>query len=167
MVCFVQDDHTCLSWVFFMKEKSKIGQLFKNFHIMVQTQFNAKTQILHTDNVKDYFKSILRAYLVQEGIVHQSSCPDIPQQNGIAKRKNKHLLDITQALMIFSRVPQIFLGDAVLIATYLINRMPSRVLTFQTPCQVFLKAYHTNCLISSIPLKVFGCTSFVHIPYQN
>ena len=75
---------------------------------MVQTQFNAKIQILHTNNAKDYFNSILRAYLIQEDTIHQSSCPNTPQQNGIAERKNRHLLDVTRALMISSHVPKIF-----------------------------------------------------------
>lgn len=65
-----------------------------------------------------------------------------------------------------SHVPKIFWGDAILTTTYLVNRMPFRVLQFQTPCQVFQNSYPSSCLISSIPLKIFGCSSFVHIPQQ-
>lgn len=43
---------------------------------MVQTQFHTQIQILHKDNAKDYFNSILGEYLTKEGIVHKSSCPN-------------------------------------------------------------------------------------------
>ncbi|RVW97655.1 Retrovirus-related Pol polyprotein from transposon TNT 1-94 [Vitis vinifera] len=65
--------------------------------------------------------------------------------------------------MIASNVPKQLWGEAVLTATYLINRMPSRILQFKTPCQILLAAYPSARIISSIPIKVFGCTTFVHI----
>ncbi|RVW54511.1 Retrovirus-related Pol polyprotein from transposon TNT 1-94 [Vitis vinifera] len=50
---------------------------------------------------------------------------------------------------------------------YLINRMPSRVLKFQTPCQTLLKSFPTTRLISTVPPKIFGCSVFVHINQQH
>ncbi|RVW44659.1 Retrovirus-related Pol polyprotein from transposon RE1 [Vitis vinifera] len=59
-------------------------------------------------------------------------------------------------------------SQTILTATYLINRMPSRVLTFQSPRQLFLKQFpHTRVASSDLPLKVFGCTAFVHVYPQN
>nr|CAN61071.1 hypothetical protein VITISV_006592 [Vitis vinifera] len=92
------------------------------------------------------------AKIVPFGVVGED---DIGQQNGIAERKNRHLLEVARALMLFSHVPKNFWGEVVLIATYLINRMPSRVLNFQTLCKVFLKSYLRTQLISSIPPKAF------------
>ncbi|KAL6316992.1 hypothetical protein AAG906_026686 [Vitis piasezkii] len=83
-------------------------------------------------------------FLAQEGIVHLSSCVDTPQQNGIAERKNRHLLEVARSLM-----------------------MPSRVLKFQTPCQTLLKSFPTTRLISTVPPKIFGCSVFVHINQQH
>ncbi|RVW55235.1 Retrovirus-related Pol polyprotein from transposon TNT 1-94 [Vitis vinifera] len=65
-------------------------------------------------------------FLAQEGIVHLSSCVDTPQQNGIAERKNRHLLEVARSLMFSMNVPKLFWGQAVLTTAYLINRMPSR-----------------------------------------
>ncbi|RVW12206.1 Retrovirus-related Pol polyprotein from transposon TNT 1-94 [Vitis vinifera] len=93
---------------------------------MIQTQFQSKIQILKSDNARDYFNSILGEFLAQEGIVHLSSCVDTPQQNGIAERKNRHLLEVAISLMFSMNVPKLFWGQAVLTAAYLINRMPSR-----------------------------------------
>ncbi|RVW25708.1 Retrovirus-related Pol polyprotein from transposon TNT 1-94 [Vitis vinifera] len=135
---------------------------------MVQNQFNSKIQVLKSDNAKEYFTSSLSTYLQNHGIIHISSCVDTPQQNGVAERKNRHLLEVARCLMFSSNVPNYFWGEVILIATYLINRMPSRVLTFQSPRQLFLKQFpHTRATSSDLPLKVFGCTAFVHVYPQN
>ena len=49
-VSFV-DDHTRVTWIFLMKEKSELA-----FHSMIQTQFMAKIQVLKTDNAREYFQ---------------------------------------------------------------------------------------------------------------
>ncbi|RVW62261.1 Retrovirus-related Pol polyprotein from transposon RE1 [Vitis vinifera] len=152
-VTFV-DDHTRVTWVFLMKEKSEVGHIFQTFNLMVQNQFNSKIQVLKSDNAKEYFTSSLSTYLQNHGIIHISSCVDTPQQNGVAERKNRHLLEVARCLMFSSNVPNYFWGEAILTATYLINRMPSRVLTFQSPRQLFLKQFpHTHAASSDLPLK--------------
>ena len=161
------DDHTRLTWVYLLKEKSEVGQVFPNFHKMIQNQFQTKIKILRTDNAKEFFKYVLGVYLLDQGIIHQSSCVDTPQQNGIAERKNKHLLEVARSLSFSTNVPKQFWGDAILTATYLINRMPSQVLNFQTPFQVLLKHYPSSRLVSTIPLKIFGCSAFVHVHSHN
>ncbi|KAJ9556963.1 hypothetical protein OSB04_011577 [Centaurea solstitialis] len=60
---------------------------------MIKTQFHTNIQVLKTDNAPDYYNNVLGNYLSEQGIVHQSSCVDTPQQNGVAKRKNRHLLE--------------------------------------------------------------------------
>ncbi|KAJ9675533.1 hypothetical protein PVL29_024456 [Vitis rotundifolia] len=162
------DDHTRVTWVFLMKEKSEVGHIFQTFNLMVQNQFNSKIQVLKSDNAKEYFTSSLSTYLQNHGIIHISSCVDTPQQNGVAERKYRHLLEVARCLMFSSNVPNYFWGEAILTATYLINRMPSRVLTFQSPRQLLLKKFpHTRAASSDLPLKVFGCMAFVHVYPQN
>ena len=89
-----------------MKKKSKVREIFENFHKMIQTQFQAKIQVLRTNNAREYYRKILRPYLLENGIVHQSSCIDTPQQNGVVERKNRHLTEVAQSLMIVSNVPK-------------------------------------------------------------
>lgn len=156
------DDHTRVTWVFLMKEKSEVGKIFEVFHNMVQTQFQSKIQILRTDNGREYYNLALTSYLQKVGIVHQSSCVDTPQQNGVAERKNRHLLEVTRSIMSATNVPKQFWGEAVLSATYLINRMPSRILDFKTPLSTLQTTFPASKILSSIPLKVFGCSAFVH-----
>ncbi|RVW25301.1 Retrovirus-related Pol polyprotein from transposon RE1 [Vitis vinifera] len=97
---------------------------------MVQNQFNSKIQVLKSDNAKEYFTSSLSTYLQNHGIIHISSCVDTPQQNGVAERKNRHLLEVARCLMFSSNVPNHFWGEAILTATYLFNRMHPECLPF-------------------------------------
>ena len=119
------DDHTRITWVYLMKDKSEVGRIFECFPTMVQTQFQSKIRVLRSDNGREYYNSALSSYFTQHGIIHQTSCVDTPQQNGVAERKNRHLLEVTRSLMLATNVPNHFWGEAVLFATYLINRMPS------------------------------------------
>ena len=68
-VTFIDDD-TRITWVFLMKEKSEVGQIFQTFHKMIQNQFQTKIQVLNTDNGKEFFQSNLRTYLRNQGIIH-------------------------------------------------------------------------------------------------
>lgn len=138
--------------------------IFKSFQSMVNTQFKCKIQVLKTDNGKEYFNYVLSPYLSEYGIIHASSCVDAHQQNGVAERKNRHFLEVARSIMLSNHVPKHFLGGAILTGTYLINKMPSRVLKFQKPCHLPVQAFpYIGSFFSDLPLKVFGCSSFVHI----
>ena len=73
---------------------------------MIQNQFQRKIQFLKTDNGREYFHSELGSYLREQGIIHLSSCVDTPLQNRVAERKNMHLLEVAQSLMLTNHVPK-------------------------------------------------------------
>ena len=75
-------------------------------------------------------------YLTENGIEPQASCAYILEQNGVAERKNKHLLEVTRALLFEMNLPKYFWSDGVLTAVYLINRMPSWTLEGKSPIEV-------------------------------
>ena len=104
------DDHTRVCWLYLLKDKSDAEQTFINFHNMVKTQYSTNIQILHTDNGREYFNQILGEYLNTNGIFHQSSCTNTPQQNGIAERKNKHLLEVARSILFTTNTPKKFWG---------------------------------------------------------
>nr|XP_033514343.1 uncharacterized protein LOC117279019 isoform X2 [Nicotiana tomentosiformis] len=45
---------------------------------------------------------------------------------------------------------------------FFINRMPSKVLQFKTPLSIFQETFPSSRLMNDLPLKVFGCTAFIH-----
>ncbi|XP_043717647.1 uncharacterized protein LOC122665558 [Telopea speciosissima] len=93
------------TWVYLMHSKSDVFTRFRLFHKMVQTQFDAKVKILRSDNGKEYMDGAFRTYLDTYGIIHQTSCVDTPAQNGVAERKNIHLLEVVRSLMFAMHVP--------------------------------------------------------------
>jgi transposase InsO family protein len=94
--------------------------------------------MIRTDNGTEYVNKEFGAFLSAHGILHQTSCPDTPPQNGVAERKNRHILEVARSIMFTMNVPKFFWSEAVLTATYLINHTPSRVLGMKTPCEMLL-----------------------------
>ena len=129
---------------------------------MVQTQFSTKIQILRSDNGGEYVNQRLHDYFQHHGLIHETSCTQTPQQNGVAERKNRHILETTRALLIGAHVPSRHWADAVATAVYLLNRMPSKVLNFKTPLQTLSTYVHLPTVLL-IPPQNFGCVAFVHL----
>jgi hypothetical protein len=156
-VTFV-DDFSCMTWLFLMKNHSEVFSIFTNFCNMIKTQFSHKIHILHSVNAKEYTSSSFVSYLSNKGIIHQTSRAHTLQQNGVAKRKNHHLLDVVRCLLIHMHVPKHLWSDAVLTADYLIVWMPSSILNGASP-HLLLYSYSPPfaCL-----LKDFGCVCYVH-----
>lgn len=102
--------------------------------------------------------------MLEKGILHQPTCKDTPQQNGITEHKNRHLLEVGRALIFNMNVPTHLWGDAILTSCYLINRMPTRVLNYETPLQTLKTTFPNTRLTSDLPLKKFCCTMFIHVP---
>ena len=92
-------------------------------------------------------------------ILHQSFCAYTPQHNGVAERKNHHLVETARTLLLHHKVSQHFWGDAILAACYLINRMPSSVLLDKIPHSILFPNQPFFCLTP----RVFDCVCFVHI----
>lgn len=79
------DDCTCMCWIFLLKDDAAIGAVLPYFYKMISTQFGALIQKFCTDNARDYFNNHLHKFFQQGGIVHESSCIDALQQNGVAE----------------------------------------------------------------------------------
>ena len=142
-----------------MKTRAELFSIFQKFNAEIRTQFNTSIHILRNDNAKDYFSTSFSSFMSSHGILHQSSCADTPQQNRMAKHKNRHLVETARTLLLHHKVPQRFWGDVILAACYLINRMPSSVLHDQILHSILLP---TQPLFYLSP-RVFGCVCFVYI----
>ena len=78
-----------------MKSRSEFFSHFSVFFAEIQTQFHVSVQTLRSDNVKEYLSEPFQFFMLQHRILHQTSCVDTPSQNGVVKRKNRHLLETT------------------------------------------------------------------------
>ncbi|KAL0556956.1 hypothetical protein IC582_005473 [Cucumis melo] len=156
------DDHTRLTWVYLVIDKSEVSSIFQNFYHTIETQFHIKITILRSDNGREFQNHNLSDFLASKGIVHQISCAYTSQQNGVAERKNCQLVEVARSLMLSTSLPSYLWGDAILTAAHLINRMHSRILHLQTPLDCLKESNISTRLISEVTLRVFGCTANVH-----
>jgi len=120
-----------------MVTKDEALSLIKRFVNMVRTQFGKTIKAVRSDNALELGRSNeALSFFAETGIKHETSCIHTPQQNGVVERKHKHLLEVSRALMFQSSMPLRFWGECALRATYLINRMPTKVLKGKTPFEV-------------------------------
>ena len=82
-----------------MKQKNEVLKCFRDFCSLIGNQFDARVKVLRTDNGTKYVNNEFESYLSAQGILHQTTCPDTPPQNGVAERKNRHILEIAHSLM--------------------------------------------------------------------
>ncbi|KAL0745858.1 hypothetical protein Bca101_101627 [Brassica carinata] len=153
------DEKSKYTWITLIKTKDRVLEAFKNFQAYVSNHYNAKLKIFRSDNGGEYTSNAFKQHLALHEILHQTSCPYTPQQNGVAERKNRHLMEVARSMMFQTNVPKRFWSDAVISACYLINRIPTRVLEDQSPFEVLNKVKP-----SLSHLRVFGSLCYVLIP---
>ncbi|XP_074306150.1 uncharacterized protein LOC141641385 [Silene latifolia] len=155
----ILDDYTRCTWTFLEQQKTQVPNLIISFINMIETQFSAKIKIIRSDNGTEFFQVHCSDYFASKGIVHQRSIKGHPQQNGRVERKHRHLLETARALRFHAKLPIRFWGDCLLTATYLINKMPSSVLNWQTPHELL---FNTNPRYDE--LRVFGSLCYATMP---
>ena len=110
----VIDDYSHCTWLFLMKTRAELFSIFKKFHAEIRTQLNTSIHILRSDNAKEYFSTPISSFMSSHEILHQSSCAYISHQNGVAERKNRHLVETARTLLLYHKVSQHLWGDAIL-----------------------------------------------------
>ena len=91
-----------------MKNRYELFSHFCAFYVEIHTQFHVYIQSLRSDNAKEYVSEQFQSFMLQNGIFHQISCVDTPSQNGVAERKNRHILETARALLFQMKVPKHF-----------------------------------------------------------
>ena len=114
-----------MSWVYLLCDRFEVVTIVTRFITEVITQYSTTPKILRTDNALEFVQTSLHTFCADRVIIHQTTCPHTSQQNGVAERKHRQLLDITRTLLIEMHVPSYLWSDALMNATYLQNRLPS------------------------------------------
>ncbi|KAH9681147.1 hypothetical protein KPL71_026853 [Citrus sinensis] len=152
------DDFSRKLWVYILKHKSEALDKFKEWIALMENQIGRKIKRLRTDNGLEYCSNEFDEFCKRLGIARQKTVRYTPQQNGLAERMNKTLIEKVRYMLLSSNLSKYFWAEAVVTAAYLINRSPSSALEFKTPQEVW----------SGKPpdlsnLKVFGCPAYAHI----
>ena len=72
------DDCTRMSWIYFLKHKSEVCNVFVKFYNMIMTQFQTNPQILSSDNGGEYVNLDMKQFFDTHGLIHQTTSPNTP-----------------------------------------------------------------------------------------
>jgi transposase InsO family protein len=150
------DDYSCLTWVFFLHNKSKTQEVLKKFLKRAQNEFDANIKKIRCDNGTEFKNTQVKDYLDEEGIKHEFLAPYTPQQNGVAKRKNRTIIEMARTMLDEYKTSDWYWAETVNMACHATNRLYLHKLLKKTPYEL---------LISNKPnvsyFRVFGSKCYV------
>ncbi|GJT46274.1 retrovirus-related pol polyprotein from transposon TNT 1-94 [Tanacetum coccineum] len=124
-------------WVYPIKKKSDVFEVFKVYKARVELDSGKKIKCLRTDNRGEYTGDEFDTFCRQEGIKRQFTTAYTPQQNGVAERMNRTLLERARAMLATASLGKSFWAEAVNTACYVINRSPSTAVELKTPMEMW------------------------------
>lgn len=156
------DDYSKKVFVYFLQKKSDVIDKLKEFMKYVENQLECKIKCLRTDNGLEFINKNISDLLKNNGTVHQTTVPYTPQQNGVAERLNRTLIEKAKCMLLNAKLPKQYWAEAVQTAAYLLNRTPTKSLLYKTPEEMW-----SGIKPSVSHLHVFGCEAMVHLPKEK
>lgn len=159
----LKDDFSSFRKIYFLRNKSEVFEKLKEFCLEVINQFKDRIKEIHTDGGREFMNKEVKEFLKSKGIKHSVNVPYTPEQNGIAERENRTIVEAAKS-MIYSKsdLPLFLWAEAMNTAVYVINKTG--------PCKIENKSPHELWYGKSANienLKIFGTECFVHIPAQK
>ncbi|KAE9064489.1 hypothetical protein PF005_g30783 [Phytophthora fragariae] len=141
-----------------MKKKADVLEKFKMVKADMENATGRMIKRIRSDNGGEYTGRLLKEYLSKQGIRHEKTVPYTPQQNGLAERMNRSLVEMARCILYLEGIDKKWWAEAVNTSAWIINRIPNTV-TVKTPYEiVFQKKPQLK------NLKVFGALGYGHIP---
>ena len=153
------DDKTRYVRVYFLKHKDEVFQRFVEWKALVEKSSGHQVKILRTDNGGEYTSTQFESFLRAEGIRHERTVLKTPEQNGIAERLNRTLVETVRLMLIDAKLLHQLWAEVLSTAVHLRNRSPTKAVDGVTPCEAW-----TNKKPEVAHLRVFGCEAHAHIP---
>jgi hypothetical protein len=129
---------------------------------MVEKEKGVSIKCLRSDGGGEYFSNEFNEYLKEHGIQRKYSCSYSPQQNRVAKRKNRHIAQITCAMLNEKNLPNYFWIEAVATVVYIMNRTPTSTIHGMTLEENFI-----GKKLDVSHLRVFGYIAYMHVPDEK
>lgn len=126
------DDKSRWCEIYFLSKKTDILDAFKQYKAYVENLTGKRIKALQSDNGTEYCNRKFDEFLRENGIRRRLTVPHTPEQNGVAERKNRTLVDMARCMLIQSKLPRSFWAEAVAAANYIRNRCCSRTLNGET-----------------------------------
>ena len=150
--CLV-DDFSKYTWIIPLKNKSNIFAAYLAFEKYVERQFNKKIKIFHSGG--GGVNSRLASHFLATGVVHQISCPYTLEQTGMVERRHRIIRELGMTMLFHSHAPLYLWLEAFSTVVFLLNRLPSSLLNFETP---YFMLHGTHPDYTS--LRMFGSKCF-------
>ena len=142
--------------------RSNLATKIKNVVMPTEEQIDSQVKILRSDNGGEYKSKVFSKFCKEEGISRQHTNPYCPEQNGVAERFNRTIIESARSMLIHAKLPLVFWAEACDTAVYTHNRSPTTSLKDKTPFE---------CLFGRKPnvshLRVFSCLTYVLIPQSQ
>lgn len=156
LISFI-DDFSRKTWIYFVLEKSKAFHYFKLFKSFVEKQTGMFIKCLRTDKGGEYNSGEFKEYCRDHGIKRQLTTAYTPQQNGVAERKNRSIMNMVRTVLTEKEIPKTFWPDAVQWKNHVLNRSPTSAVKDMTPEEGW------SGRKPSVEHFSFGCIGHVHI----
>lgn len=155
------DDYSRMTFIYFLKAKSKVLSYFKEFKSRVENFQSKKIKILRTDNGCEYCSNDFEEFLKKEGIIHQKTNPYTPEQNGLSERSNRTIVERARCLLFEADLEKKFWAEAANTAVYLKNRSVASSIE-KTPYEAW-----TGRKPNLRHIRIFGSPVMAHIPKEK
>jgi hypothetical protein len=156
------DDYSRKTWIYFLKSKDEVFSKFKEFKALIENLSERKIKILRSDNGGEYTSKEFINFCRDVGIKRELTTPYNPQQNGVAERKNRTIMEAVKTMIHDQDLPMCLWAEATMAVVYVQNRLSHSALGFKTPEEMF-----TRKKLEVSHLKIFGCPVFIHIPKEK
>ena len=153
------DDKSRHVWTYGIKKKSDVFDIFIEWKARAERTTERKLKTLRSDNGGEYISEEFELYLKKDGVAHQRTISKTPEQNGVAERMNRTLVEMVRSMLSESNLPKKFWAEALATATYLRNRCPTKAVDGKTPYEVW-SGEKPNVQ----HLRIFGSICHSHIP---
>ncbi|GJS35501.1 ribonuclease H-like domain-containing protein [Tanacetum coccineum] len=100
----VMDDYTRAVWVYLIKSKDEVSHFITVFYNLIEIPFKRKIKVFRSDNGTEFVNQSVSKLCSDKEIIHQTSCVYTPQQNRIAERKHRHLLNVARDVKFFENI---------------------------------------------------------------
>lgn len=156
------EDYSRKKFVYFLKHKSEAIKAFKNFRAYAENKLERKIKSIRTDNGREYVNKEFKDLLQSLGIAHQTTVSYNPQQNGLAERANRSIVERARCMLIDANLPKAYWAEATSTAVYLLNRSPASALRGRTPEELW-SGREPNIK----HLRVFGSKALAYVPREK
>jgi hypothetical protein len=156
------DDYSRKTWVYFLKSKDEVFIKFKEFKALIENLSERKIKMLRSNNGGEYTSKEFANFCKDARIKREHTTPCNPQQNGVAERKNKTIMQAVKTMIHDQDLPMHLWAEAAKTTVYVQNRLSHSALGFKTPEEMF-----SGKRPEVSHLKIFGCPVFVHIPKEK